>query len=329
MVGDIRVIHIRNDISMDTEVPKDSVTAYSNSKSLWKVTKGVVEILGHAHALREDIAWQYYQRQKQSHWTADEIDFFQDAADWRKKLSKAQRQYLMNLLACFWDGHSVLHAYLSRGFSQLHSNVALRYFYTHYLGALNVHAEVYMRLLGTICDGEAIERCFDDFEGVHNAAAVGLSRWLDMWGDSTDVGKMLFCLVVGETCWLRAGIRGLKPIEEKGLMPGLHMAHALMERDKGLHLALVASLLRKHLIPIPPKPWRRDCLSDAIQQVKNSVDHSRKDMCGFALPMERGLSDMADVLWALVELRSGDIVAAQPSTLYTTSILDDQSKGAD
>ncbi len=325
MVDGVGVLHNRNDMSMDTEVSKESATGYSNSKPLWKVTARVAEILGHAHALQEDIAWQYYQRQKQSQWTADEIDFFQDAVDWRNKLSDVERYFIQELLASLWEGHSVLHACLSRGLSRLHANLALRYFYTHYLGVLNVHAEVYMRLLSAISEGEDFARGNVDFDDVHDAAVVELSRWLDRWMDFEVAGKMLFALVVGETCWLRVGMKALKPLEDKGLMPGLSMAHALIDRDKGLHLTLVASLFRNNALPLPSMAWRRDCVSQALQRVGNTVE----GMHEFKQSLQCGLRDMADILWGLVEVLPRDGEKTKEGRSCIPSTLGYPPKGTD
>lgn len=325
MVDGVRVMHNRNDMSMDAEVSKQSATGYSNFQPLRENNLRQAEMLDRIRALRSDVAWQYYQRQKQSQWTADEIDFFQDALDWRNKLSDVEQHYLRWLFVSLWDGHSVLHAYLSRGLSRLHSSLALRYFYTHYLGVLNVHAEVYMRMLSAISEGEELARGSVDFDDARDAAVVELTRWLDKWMDFEDVGKLLFSFVVGETCWLRVFMKGWKSFEEKGWMPGLSMAHALIERDKGLHLALVATLFRKRALPFPPKTWRSGCVSHALQRVEHTVDGVQE----FKQSMLGGLRDMADILWGLVEVLPRDGEEIKQGWSYTTATLDQPPKGTD
>ncbi|MGK0367253.1 MAG: ribonucleoside-diphosphate reductase beta chain, partial [Thermoproteota archaeon] len=92
--------------------------------------------------------WDMYKKSMACFWTAEEIDLYQDLADW-EKLNDNERHFISHILAFFSASDGIVNENLCIRFYNEVQIPEARAFYGFQIAMENIHAETYGLLIDT------------------------------------------------------------------------------------------------------------------------------------------------------------------------------------
>ncbi|KAI0682584.1 putative ribonucleoside-diphosphate reductase small chain B [Earliella scabrosa] len=191
--------------------------------------------------------WAAYKTAHQCIWTAGEIDFTKDRVQWNAALSEEERQFLSIILAFFAASDGIVVENLVQRFCNEVATPEARCFYGIQMMMENIHAEVYSRAVQELVgDKNEQDRLFHGFQNmpVVKAKADWCLRWIDDAEKTFSTRLIAFAIVEG--VFFSSSFAAIFWLRQRGLMPGLVQANAMIARDEGLHVSF-ACLLYEHV----------------------------------------------------------------------------------
>ncbi|KAI0722565.1 putative ribonucleoside-diphosphate reductase small chain B [Earliella scabrosa] len=191
--------------------------------------------------------WEAYKNAHQCIWTPGEVDFTRDRVQWRNALREEERAFLSVILAFFAASDGIVVDNLAQRFCSEVQVPEARCFYGVQMMIENVHAEVYSRAVQELVEDKGEQdRLFRGFQNmpVVRAKANWCMRWIDDVQKPFSTRLVAFAIVEG--VFFSSSFAAIFWFRQRGLMPGLVQANAMIARDEGLHVSF-ACLLYEHV----------------------------------------------------------------------------------
>lgn len=197
--------------------------------------------------------WHMYQKQLASFWTADEIDFSKDIADWEGKLTDNERHFISNILAFFAGSDGIVQENLATRFQREIAAPEAQLFYGFQNAMEGIHGITYSLLIDTyIRDAKERERLFNAIDTIPcvGKKAEWALKWIDDKYSSYATRLVAFACVEG--IFFSGAFCSIYWLRRRGLMPGLTFSNDLIAKDESLHTQfaiLLYSKLQQQLEP--------------------------------------------------------------------------------
>ena len=203
--------------------------------------------------IRYQEIWEMYKKAVASFWVAEEIDLYQDLADW-EKLSKDEKHFISHVLAFFSASDGIVNENLALRFYNDVQIPEARCFYGFQIAIENIHAETYGLLIDTyIKDVAEKDRLFRAMETV--PCVKKKADWALKWIESKDASfaSRLLAFAAVEGIFFSGSFCAIFWLKKRGLMPGLTFSNELISRDEGLHTDFACLLYKMLKEKLPTK----------------------------------------------------------------------------
>ena len=192
-----------------------------------------------------------YQRQIDSFWRPEELNFSQDYRDFQSVLSPDEKFFIKMILAFFANSDLLVGENLAQRFYCDVTVPEARFFYGFQLMMENIHSHTYSLLIESLVIDKAekaqLFAAVDHFPFVKKKA-VWAKRWITDKRSSFAARLVAFLCVEG--IFFSGAFSAIYWIKKRGVMPGLTFSNELISRDEALHAefaALLYSKLQKRL----------------------------------------------------------------------------------
>ena len=238
-------------------------------------------------------AWKYYKKAQGCIWTAEEIKFSEDLADW-DKLDEDTKTVVKTILGFFSGADKIVNDNLAENLMRMIDIPEFNAFYGFQIMMENVHNEVYSLMIeNLIKDNDEKIKLLD---AVNTMPGVNkLYKWAQKWIHRTpddelrenpilhtyleegapdevveDLAK-IWCfakIIVAFACVEGIMFSGAFAIifwlKERGVLPGLTFSNELISRDEGLHRDF-ASYTYSLIQHKPPSEQILDIVLEAVE----------------------------------------------------------------
>jgi ribonucleotide reductase beta subunit family protein with ferritin-like domain len=193
--------------------------------------------------------WEMYKKAQACFWVAEEIDLYQDLADW-EKLNKDEKHFISHVLAFFSASDGIVNENLAQRFFHEVQIPEARCFYGFQIAIENIHAETYGLLIDTYIKNEREkDRLFHAIG--HIPCIKKKADWSLRWIESSEsFAERLLAFAAIEGIFFSGSFCAIFWLKKRGLMPGLTFSNELISRDEGLHTdfaCLLYNLLQEQL----------------------------------------------------------------------------------
>jgi ribonucleoside-diphosphate reductase beta chain len=184
---------------------------------------------------RMDI-WKAYKNHKSADWTAEELDYSADKAEW-DQLSKDEKFFIEHVLAFFAASDGIVSENLNMNFSNEVQWPEARAFFCFQAAIEQVHSEVYSMLIDTyITDNVRKDELFRAIETI--PCVKRKAEWSVKWMDPTKASfaERLVAFSVVEGIFFSGSFCAIYWLKSRGIMvSGLGKSNELIARDENLH----------------------------------------------------------------------------------------------
>ena len=195
---------------------------------------------------RYEILWKLYQKQQDSYWKGQEIDFSDDYNDFIK-LSVDEQYFVKMVLAFFAASDGIVNFNLRERFMREITIMEAQVAYGFQLMMENIHGEVYSdMLINIIKDNNEKTLLFDAIKTIPSVKKM--ADWAFKWIDSKDsIAHRIIAFAIIEGVFFSgafAAIFWLKKTRGDGklFMEGLIKSNRFISRDEGLHCNFACAL---------------------------------------------------------------------------------------
>lgn len=207
--------------------------------------------------------WEMYKKAMASFWVAEEIDLYQDVADW-EKLNADEKHFLSHVLAFFSASDGIVNENLAMRFYNEVQIPEARCFYGFQIAMENIHAETYGLLIDTYIKNESEKGRL--FKAVENIPCIQKKAdWALRWIQGTEsFAERLIAFAAVEGIFFSGSFCSIFWLKKRGLMPGLTFSNELISRDEGLHTdfaCLLYSMLQEKL----PERTIHNIIKEAVE----------------------------------------------------------------
>jgi len=181
--------------------------------------------------------YEAYKKQEQAFWTAEEIDFSGDLADW-KKLTKNEQIFIENILAFFAGSDGIIMENLDCNFSQEIQIPEVRLFYGFQEAMEGIHSECYSKMIDTYVEDE--ERKLELLNAITKMPGVQKkAEWACKWLDKNKylLSKRLIAFAIVEGIFFAGSFCAIFWIKyvRQLMNKALTKSNELIARDESLH----------------------------------------------------------------------------------------------
>jgi ribonucleotide reductase beta subunit family protein with ferritin-like domain len=197
--------------------------------------------------------WKAYKNHKNAFWTAEEIDFSSDKADWQK-LNENEKFFIENILAFFAGSDGIVLENLVKNFCTEVTIPEARCFYAFQAMMENIHSEVYSLMIDTFITDpkrkETLFKAIDEIPCIQKKA-----NWALTWINNNEKGsfaRRLFAFGIVEGLFFSGSFCAIFWLKERGLMVNtLGKSNEWIARDESLHteFAILLYTYVKNKIP--------------------------------------------------------------------------------
>lgn len=194
--------------------------------------------------------WKHYKKQLACFWTAEEVNFANDARDW-EKLKIKEKYFIKNILAFFAGSDGIVLENLGKRFINEIEIPEARCFYAFQMAMENIHSETYSLLIDTyVKDPEEKDRLFRAIETI--PCVKKKAEWALKWSDDKDsnFATRLVAFACVEGIFFSGSFCAIFWFKQRGLLQGLTFSNELISRDEGMHTdfaVLMYSMLENKL----------------------------------------------------------------------------------
>jgi len=187
--------------------------------------------------------WDCYEKAVASFWTANEINFASDDADF-KNMTDNERHFIKYILAFFAAADGIVNENLAVNFSNEVQIPEARAFYSYQQFNETIHSQTYSLMIDTyVHDLTEKQKLFD---GVHTIPSVGKkAKWALKWINKENnpcFAKRLVAFACVEGVMFSGSFCAIFWLKKRGLMHGLSFSNELISRDEGTHQEFAAHL---------------------------------------------------------------------------------------
>ncbi|KAK6974300.1 ribonucleotide reductase small subunit [Favolaschia claudopus] len=207
--------------------------------------------------------WDMYKKAQSCFWTAEEIDFSQDTADWND-FSDGERRFVSRILAFFASSDGIVNENVVARFSTEVQSPEARCFYGFQIMSENIHSEIYSLLLDTYArDSSEREQMFRATDAINTMQRK--AHWAMKWLEDgrASFGQRLIAFAAVEGIFFSGSFAAIFWLKKRGVMPGLTLSNELISRDEGLHTEF-ACVLYSHLRNKVDKDTIAKLITDAV-----------------------------------------------------------------
>lgn len=191
--------------------------------------------------------WAAYKDHKNAFWTAEEIDFTSDKADW-DKLTADERYFIEHILAFFAGSDGIVLENLVKNFCTEVKLPEARCFYAFQAMMENIHSETYSLMIDSfVKDPKRKEQLFNAITEIPCVAkkAEWALRWIE--DTNTSFATRLFAFGIIEGLFFSGSFCAIFWLKERGVMAAtLGKSNEWIARDESLHTQF-AVLLYKYI----------------------------------------------------------------------------------
>lgn len=212
--------------------------------------------------------YQLYKQAVASFWTAEEIDFSKDDADW-EKLTENEQYFIKQILAFFAGSDGIVQENLASRFQRDVQSPVARLFYAFQNAIEGIHSETYSLLLDKYIKDKDEQivyfRAIDNFPCIKRKAEWAI-RWIES-GDNFNRRLVGFACVEG--IFFSGAFCSIYWIKKRGFLPGLTFSNELISRDEGLHTLFAVAMY--HLgLPLSEREVH-EIIRDAVEVEKEFI----------------------------------------------------------
>lgn len=203
------------------------------------------------YPIRFDNIWTYYKLAIGAFWTSEEIDLSKDREEWENRLTENERHFIKNILAFFASSDVIVANNIDTRFIKEVQILEAQFFYGFQTAIENIHSEVYSVLIDTyVKDVQEKHRLLNAVETIPWVQRK--AEWGMKWSKHEDApfAQRLLAFAIMEGVGFSAAFCSIFWLKERGLLPGLCFANALISRDESLHAefaVLLYSMLENRL----------------------------------------------------------------------------------
>jgi ribonucleotide reductase beta subunit family protein with ferritin-like domain len=192
--------------------------------------------------------YQLYKQAVASFWTAEEIDFSKDEADW-EKLSDNEQYFIKHVLAFFAGSDGIVQENLASRFQREVQSPVARLFYAFQNAIEGIHSETYSLLIDKyVKDKEEQNKLFRAIDKI--PCIQKKAQWALKWIESAhDYPTRLVGFACVEGIFFSGAFCAIYWVKKRGLLHGLTFSNELISRDEGLHTMFAVQMY--HLLGAP------------------------------------------------------------------------------
>ena len=222
--------------------------------------------------IKDNEIWNMYKKSVSCFWTAEEINFKDDDADW-KKLTNHERYFIKMILSFFSSADGVVNENLVLRFSHEVQLPEARAVYSVQNFIETIHQEVYALLIQTyIKDPKERMECFkavETFDCIRQKF-----EWGRKWIESDErFEKRLLAFSIVEGLFFSGSFCAIYWLKKRGLMPGLTFSNELISRDEALHTEYAIYLYNTYCDRLQYEEVR-EMMEEAVQIEKEFITES-------------------------------------------------------
>ena len=222
--------------------------------------------------IKDNEIWNMYKKSVSCFWTAEEINFKDDDADW-KKLTNNERYFIKMILSFFSSADGVVNENLVLRFSHEVQLPEARAVYSVQNFIETIHQEVYALLIQTyIKDPKERMECFkavETFDCIRQKF-----EWGRKWIESDErFEKRLLAFSIVEGLFFSGSFCAIYWLKKRGLMPGLTFSNELISRDEALHTEYAIYLYNTYCDRLQYEEVR-EMMEEAVQIEKEFITES-------------------------------------------------------
>ncbi len=218
--------------------------------------------------------WASFKSQEAKVWTAGEINYTSDKADW-ESLDDDERFFIEHVLAFFANSDSIVMENLMSNFArevQIPEAIAC-YSIQNYIE--QVHTETYARLIDTfITDENRKEELFNAIQRI--PCVMKKTSWALKWMDpaKASFAERIVAFAVVEGVFFSGSFCAIFWLKSKGKMiKALGQSNEFIARDEANH-CLTAMLIYGHLVNKLPQSTVHEIFSDAVEIETEFINES-------------------------------------------------------
>lgn len=219
--------------------------------------------------IRYQNLWKLYKKAQMSNWTAEEIDFSKDMADW-ETMSSNEQHFIKHILAFFAASDGIVFENISVNFAKEVQIPEARSFYAYQEHNEMVHGETYSLLIDKyVNDPVEKDHLFRAIETVPCVRAK--AEWAMKWFDgSVPFCQRLVAFACVEGIFFSGSFCAIFWLKKRALMPGLSFSNELISRDEGLHQEFAVELY--HMLRNKPSEITvRQIVTEAVAIEKSFI----------------------------------------------------------
>jgi ribonucleoside-diphosphate reductase subunit M2 len=199
--------------------------------------------------------WQAYKKAQGSYWTAEEIDWRNDAYEFEHKLNDDERHYVKLVLASFAANEGMVGENALVRFAKECPIPEACSFFQFQAMMEGIHNETY---------NDAIDRIITDpleretlFSAIVSVPCVReKALWVEKWLLSDQsYSERLVAFAAVEGIFFSGSFAAIFWLKNRGLMPGLSFSNELISRDEGWHWYFACMLFQE--FPEEKRPSRK------------------------------------------------------------------------
>jgi ribonucleotide reductase beta subunit family protein with ferritin-like domain len=182
-----------------------------------------------------------YKQAVASFWTAEEIDFSKDEADW-DKLTENERYFIKNVLAFFAGSDGIVQENLASRFQREVQSPVARLFYAFQNAVEGIHSETYSLLIDKYVKDKGEQNAL--FRAIDNTPCIQKkAQWALQWVESTSsFATRLVAFACVEGIFFSGAFCAVYWLKKRGLLHGLTFSNELISRDEGLHTVFAVEM---------------------------------------------------------------------------------------
>jgi len=181
-------------------------------------------------------SWKMSKNQSSCFWVPEEIDLKNDKQHF-EALGKGEKHFITMILAFFAGADGIVNENLLENFATEVQVPEIRHFYSFQAMMECVHAKTYSLLIDTYLAGNEEEksRLFNSIETVPTIKRK--AEWTLHWCDAKQprFAERIIAFAAVEGIFFSASFCAIFHLKQRGILPGLCQANALISRDEGLH----------------------------------------------------------------------------------------------
>ena len=186
--------------------------------------------------------FQAYKKASSVYWVADEINFTQDLKH-LDKMNENEKYFVNHILAFFAGSDGIVMENLGTRFLAEVNIPEAKNFYAFQIAIEAVHSETYSLLIDTYCkddkEKQQLFKAIETFPAIKEKAEWGL-KWIG--NTEASFAQRLIAFAIVEGVFFSASFCAIFWLKERGLLPGLSFANALISRDESMHTEFACML---------------------------------------------------------------------------------------